>query len=175
MYQLWLDDLYPRAKFADGLAMIEKLGHSKRMQTMRKEWINGGKPKQYNDAASPIQEPALMNGNELGRSEAEVHNQDSRRVEADAEIGTIELEGSVRNHQGQLLAGSMDHEDSLFISDDEARQPEHERAGSPPDDLDMLLAEGNDPRGTLHDHKSLDTHNFDDEMEAMADMEDRFW
>lgn len=45
-YQLWLDDLYPRAKFADGLAIIEKLGHKKRMQTMRREWINEGKPQE---------------------------------------------------------------------------------------------------------------------------------
>lgn len=44
-YQLWLDDLYPRAKFADGLAMIEKLGHSKRLRTMRKEWIEEERPK----------------------------------------------------------------------------------------------------------------------------------
>lgn len=44
-YQLWLDDLYPRAKFADGLAIIEKLGHSKRIQTMRREWIEEEKPK----------------------------------------------------------------------------------------------------------------------------------
>ncbi|KAH8690977.1 replication fork protection component Swi3-domain-containing protein [Talaromyces proteolyticus] len=43
-YQLWLDDLYPRAKFADGLAMIEKLGHTKRVQIMRKEWIDEDKP-----------------------------------------------------------------------------------------------------------------------------------
>lgn len=43
-YQLWLDDLYPRAKFADGLVMMEKVGHSKRMQVMRKEWIDEGKP-----------------------------------------------------------------------------------------------------------------------------------
>ncbi|KAF2843134.1 Swi3-domain-containing protein, partial [Patellaria atrata CBS 101060] len=39
-YQLWLDDLYPRAKFADGLLMIEKLGHSKQLQIMRKQWID---------------------------------------------------------------------------------------------------------------------------------------
>ena len=43
-YQLWLDDLYPRAKFADGLAIIEKLGRTKRIQTMRREWIREGKP-----------------------------------------------------------------------------------------------------------------------------------
>ncbi|KAJ5605063.1 hypothetical protein N7510_010217 [Penicillium lagena] len=46
-YQLWLDDLFPKAKFADGLAMIEKLGHSKRIQTMRREWINEEKPKLF--------------------------------------------------------------------------------------------------------------------------------
>ena len=45
MYQLWLDDLYPRAKFADALAIIEKVGHTKRMQMMRKEWIDEGKPR----------------------------------------------------------------------------------------------------------------------------------
>ncbi|KPI35433.1 Chromosome segregation in meiosis protein 3 [Cyphellophora attinorum] len=43
-YQLWLDGLFPRAKFADGLQLIEKVGHSKRMQVMRKEWIDEGKP-----------------------------------------------------------------------------------------------------------------------------------
>ncbi|PYH97766.1 Swi3-domain-containing protein [Aspergillus ellipticus CBS 707.79] len=43
-YQLWLDDLFPRAKFADGLSIIEKLGHSKRLQTMRRDWIEEEKP-----------------------------------------------------------------------------------------------------------------------------------
>ena len=50
VYQLWLDDLYPRAKFADGLAIIEKLGHTKRMQTMRREFINEGKPHESLDS-----------------------------------------------------------------------------------------------------------------------------
>ena len=45
-YQLWLDNLYPRAKFADGLAIIEKLGHTKRMQTMRREWIQENKSRE---------------------------------------------------------------------------------------------------------------------------------
>ncbi|KAF2425252.1 Swi3-domain-containing protein [Tothia fuscella] len=48
-YQMWLDDLYPRAKFADGLAIIEKLGHSKRLQIMRKAWIDECKPKAPQD------------------------------------------------------------------------------------------------------------------------------
>ena len=43
-YQLWLDDLFPKAKFLDALVMIERAGHKKTMHTMRTEWINEGKP-----------------------------------------------------------------------------------------------------------------------------------
>ena len=53
-YQLWLDDLYPRAKFADGLAIIEKVGHTKRMQTMRREWINEGKSRENWDSLGEV-------------------------------------------------------------------------------------------------------------------------
>ena len=38
--------MFPRAKFADGLAIIEKLGHSKRLKVMRREWIEDGKPRE---------------------------------------------------------------------------------------------------------------------------------
>ncbi|KAI0008213.1 DSHCT-domain-containing protein [Xylariaceae sp. FL0662B] len=44
-YQLWLDDLFPKAKFLDALAMVEKTGHSKFMRMKRMEWIDEGKPK----------------------------------------------------------------------------------------------------------------------------------
>nr|POF18513.1 chromosome segregation in meiosis protein 3 [Quercus suber] len=48
-YQLWLDDLYPRAKFRDGLMIVEKLGHSKRMQLTRRGWIDETKPNRKED------------------------------------------------------------------------------------------------------------------------------
>lgn len=57
-YQFWLDDLYPRAKFADGLAMIEKLGHSKRMQVMRRTWIDEAKPRLPSRSPSPVNRPS---------------------------------------------------------------------------------------------------------------------
>ncbi|KAJ4386085.1 chromosome segregation in meiosis- protein [Gnomoniopsis smithogilvyi] len=44
-YQDWLDDLFPKAKFIDALAMVEKAGHNKNLQKMRAEWINEGRPK----------------------------------------------------------------------------------------------------------------------------------
>ncbi|KAL7783897.1 replication fork protection component Swi3 domain-containing protein [Trichoderma ceciliae] len=48
-YQLWLDDLFPKARFLDALAMVEKAGHKKRLLTARNEWINEGRPKAGND------------------------------------------------------------------------------------------------------------------------------
>lgn len=69
-YQLWLDDLFPRAKFTDGLAMIEKLGHSKRIQVMRREWIEESRP--VGNVSDTTIEPAT-NGIE-DRSEGDVNS-----------------------------------------------------------------------------------------------------
>ncbi|KAK4570209.1 chromosome segregation in meiosis- protein [Recurvomyces mirabilis] len=46
MYQLWLDDMFPKAKFRDGMKMVEKLGRGKRMNDMRKGWIDGTKTRE---------------------------------------------------------------------------------------------------------------------------------
>lgn len=43
-YQMWLDNLYPRAKFADAVQMVEKAGHTKKLQMYRRSWIDEGKP-----------------------------------------------------------------------------------------------------------------------------------
>lgn len=72
VYQLWLDDLYPRAKFADALAIIEKLGHTKRMQTMRREWINEGKSRESSDSlGEDVEKPAgEQTSSKLGRDQS---------------------------------------------------------------------------------------------------------
>ncbi|KFY34797.1 hypothetical protein V495_08109, partial [Pseudogymnoascus sp. VKM F-4514 (FW-929)] len=44
LYQLWLDDLYPKAKFADALKMVEKVGHKKTIAIARRGWIEEGRP-----------------------------------------------------------------------------------------------------------------------------------
>ncbi|GKT69777.1 chromosome segregation in meiosis protein 3 [Colletotrichum tofieldiae] len=46
-YQLWLDDLFPKAKFLDALAMVEKAGHKKTIALKRIDWINESKPKPW--------------------------------------------------------------------------------------------------------------------------------
>ena len=50
-YQLWLDDLFPKARFLDALAMVEKIGHKKRITVARGEWIEEGRPRVGGDTA----------------------------------------------------------------------------------------------------------------------------
>ncbi|KAI0975882.1 replication fork protection component Swi3-domain-containing protein [Xylaria arbuscula] len=44
-YQLWLDDLFPKAKFTDALSMVEKAGHKSQLRLKRIQWIGEGRPK----------------------------------------------------------------------------------------------------------------------------------
>ncbi|KAI2632902.1 Swi3-domain-containing protein [Xylaria nigripes] len=44
-YQLWLDDLFPKAKFLDALSMVEKAGHKSILRVKRVEWIDEDKPR----------------------------------------------------------------------------------------------------------------------------------
>ncbi|ORY67591.1 replication fork protection component Swi3-domain-containing protein [Pseudomassariella vexata] len=50
LYQFWLDDLFPKGKFLDSLAMIEKTGHKSRVISARLNWINELKPKATQDS-----------------------------------------------------------------------------------------------------------------------------
>ncbi|KAL2758598.1 hypothetical protein ACRALDRAFT_2026115 [Sodiomyces alcalophilus JCM 7366] len=44
-YQFWLDDLFPKAKFLDALAMVEKAGHKRVLVNKRSEWIDELRPR----------------------------------------------------------------------------------------------------------------------------------
>ena len=43
MYQIWLNNLYPKNKFLDAAATVERLGHKGRVVVARKGWIDAGK------------------------------------------------------------------------------------------------------------------------------------
>lgn len=189
-YQLWLDDLYPRAKFGDGLAMIEKLGHSKRMQVMRKEWINECKAKDIR-----------LEDGEKARASASVPErlkEPAPRSSSDHQGQSSEMGGS-QDQSPVLAAGSggsnvkqrgfeTSADDSLFLSDDEDTAKtgtgnvtkDSAREDLVEDDLDALLAEEDaphDPTELVRQQASLSApkvDDFDDEEEAMADM-DGFW
>lgn len=157
MYQLWLDDIYPRAKFADALAIVEKVGHTKRMQRIRKEWIDEGRPRRTT-------EPDDEDIAEDTRNEAQAQQSPAERegLEKTVDLEQPDLEHVMQNHSGSqsnhLAEGSGD--------------------GDPDEDeLDALLAESAQPNpGTAKTLPSRPAETeddpFADEMEAMADMED---
>ncbi|KAL8830041.1 MAG: hypothetical protein Q9191_001658 [Dirinaria sp. TL-2023a] len=178
-YQLWLDELYPRAKFADGLAMIEKLGHKKRMQTMRREWINEGKPRQsMQDSESDGQAdrglgPLLeseqpvnpADGDERPRTPPVHHSHD------DLYSATPQATRQTTQQRGVTTG-----EEGLFLSDEE-------ESGQPSgDELDALLAENglNEATGSASVTSASNAKeaivrqqdHFDDDMEAMAAIDD---
>jgi len=154
-YQLWLDDLFPKAKFADGLTMVEKVGHKKKLQLMRREWIDEGKPR-------PAEEP----------DEIEVEHEPA----ADQ---VSEQEGA--DNPGALPAEL----DSAVQTDQPSRSDEARQGPVEPDEdeLDALLAEsgsaqrkytslfGSGDSGRAPAVQAPHHTDFEDEEEAMAGMD----
>lgn len=163
-YQLWLDNLFPRAKFADGLTMVEKVGHSKRMALVRKEWIDEGKPRYARDKAL--------------RKEQEEHEKsgDGEEVAAKATDGNTEESDDMffanSNQQKEQANDNQPEDDDLdaLLAEQAARvspqKPTRNVVDSEgEDDLDALLAEQDTNR------KSLPAWGTNDKNEA-ADGDD---
>lgn len=156
-YQLWLDGLYPRAKFADGLQLIEKVGHTKRMQVMRKEWIDEGKP------------GYIKPGTELVES---ILNDD------------FPIPGHV-GHNGQptrTLAETepQDNNDGMFFPSPSKTGQQAAFGGAAPDDdeldeLDLLLAaQEHQTNASAAPSKAGNQSDGEDDMDAiMAEEESR--
>ncbi|KAF2738147.1 replication fork protection component Swi3, partial [Polyplosphaeria fusca] len=147
MYQLWLDDLYPRAKFADGLAIIEKLGHTKRIQMMRKEWINEGRPR--NDATAET---------EGGDSDGAGRN------------GEVQMDGE---HTEAIERDLHNPEENPSSTHQPPAAPRDEPSD---DELDALLAEevvptAAQPAVVLPKNLTAEDDMFADEADIMAEME----
>jgi replication fork protection complex subunit Csm3/Swi3 len=153
MYQLWLDDLYPRAKFADALAIIEKVGHTKRMQVDRKAWIDEGKPRRTTeddddddlDAAVPDTTPIEDERNTIEGTRAST--------------GSAEIPSN-----SDMVHRTHEQTHSAIEDPDE-------------DELDALLAESAETNvavSTKLPSRTVPTQDdpFADEMEAMEGMED---
>jgi replication fork protection complex subunit Csm3/Swi3 len=154
MYQLWLDDFYPRAKFADGLAIIEKLGHTKRVQYMRKQWIDEGKPRHATEQDEDDVEPIELD----------------QTLQADREhMEGVETENLLQSQEGgasrhELIDGTGDTAGATVDGDPDM------------DELDALLAESAGPTmlANLQTKAAITQVEdpFADEMEAMAEIED---
>ncbi|KAI4246930.1 MAG: hypothetical protein L6R42_009748, partial [Xanthoria sp. 1 TBL-2021] len=174
IYQLWLDDLYPRAKFADGLAMIEKLGHKKRIQIMRREWIHEGKPREkYNEMdATKEAEGTVQPESDPKHRDATGDNTKVVETFERHQMSDPSNEDLFRGvpHRNAKLAN--DETETLFLPNDATDdQP-------PEDDLDALLAETADdnegrsfviPSPPRRQESHTGEDDFDDE-EALAAM-----
>lgn len=151
MYQLWLDDLYPRAKFADALAIVEKVGHTKRMQIMRKDWIDEGKPRRPTGPDSDEDETAA---------------QESAVQQSIEKMDGVQS-GVENSSEQQRDTGNATADATARTADEEPDE----------DELDALLAQSEGPTTALKQTlptRPVPTQDdlFADEMEAMADMDD---
>ncbi|EED18382.1 replication fork protection component Swi3, putative [Talaromyces stipitatus ATCC 10500] len=137
-YQLWLDDLYPRAKFADGLAMIEKLGHSKRIQIMRREWINEEKP-DYLRNADDEDHNNHDNSNPVAERDEAPGAQTATNNDTSADAN-VPLDDDMEDLFGEApRRRSTPKQDTSSGSNDDV---------PPDDDLGMMLAEAENVNGT---------------------------
>ncbi|QIW95140.1 hypothetical protein AMS68_000658 [Peltaster fructicola] len=165
MYQMWLDDLYPKAKFRDGLAMIEKVGHTKRLNVMRRAWITSTRPGQ---AAKPDEDPE--------------YNSADPEVEIDAEIFPKNSEAAPDADSAEVE--SEDDLDALLAQESATNKPRSTRTNAHPfgedesdqDDLDALLeaeasAAADKQLKTADQQQQSDAQDkYADEEEAMHEM-----
>ena len=163
--------MYPRAKFADGLAIIEKLGHKKRLQAVRKEWINESTPKgDYDDremtpeiskdvrpSVDPVKQPAL-HIDRMARTQAK-----ERDISNDDDLFL----------PSEVLPETMENLSDHIIRNGESSNVEVINTAPPEDDLDALLAEDalneqNQRNLSTQQFEDCGKDSFDDEMEVMA-------
>ncbi|KAH8169308.1 replication fork protection component swi3 domain-containing protein [Sarocladium implicatum] len=185
-YQLWLDDLFPKAKFLDALAMVEKAGHKKRLVAARNEWISDGQRRQN----------ALANGEAMEDEPTESRaaqfttmvnatDQPSTPPRGDVPDDDDLYDATPRAARQPNPSDDVPEEDDLDAliaeaeANDRGRQPAPRQTAEEPDELDALIAEAEEldrsrsgpPKGTADRAKAKDDDNFADEEAAMHEME----
>ncbi|TKA23356.1 hypothetical protein B0A50_07564 [Salinomyces thailandicus] len=196
MYQLWLDDLYPRAKFRDALTMVEKLGHSKRMQINRRAWMDVTKPNRTE--ASPerigdVEMSGALDGlpeHEMSRAQSaedNVFSEDTDIAPRNAEPGVVRQDEIPEEDDLDALMAADTGTTRGGTGQRQQQQPntkqkgpfEEDDDGPDEDELDALLAESNSSapkafssqpqrRGPFEEDD--DAHD-EDELDALMDEE----
>lgn len=184
-YQLWLDDLFPRAKFKDGLIDIEKIGHTKRMQVTRRAWLDGTKAR-HRDASPEREDDVVMSG-ALPETESGAERENGAESDDDVIFGKSVQPDQPRNDlpgNEQPNDGPDDDELDALLAEtgNTASKPKgpFEEDSEDEDALDALLAEQTSSGGTASAAQSnkgatkrgeVFGDDFADEEEAMASMD----
>ncbi|KAK6357831.1 chromosome segregation in meiosis- protein [Orbilia blumenaviensis] len=151
-YQIWADNLYPKAQFKDAIDMIEKLGSSRGMQRRREEWIED-----FKKARAGEDDRLIMKARDVlraadgpridakGRTVLRIPDPSKKPEESgsaqEPREGSQEAQREDLNVQGDISGGNnattarKDNVDSLFFEDDDE------------DDLDEILKEVDTSRG----------------------------
>lgn len=182
LYQLWLDDLFPKARFLDALVMVEKTGHRKGIVAARNDWIDEGKLKiadddgednEDNSAPVLLQDTAGRPAESSARPRTPAPDPD---VPDDDDLYDATPRAPAR---GPDMRDDADDLDALIGEAEQADS--HSLPPAPPhaepeeDDLDALIAEaeGVDQGGgkqATRAHDDRETNEFDDEEAIMAEM-----
>lgn len=184
MYQLWLDDMYPRAKFRDALSMVEKLGHGKRMQVMRRAWLDETKPMAAR-GESPEREGdmemsgalPLKNGGDgerglfSGDDEDIFPSETAAPKEPDNDTNAAHQDGEPGDDELDALLAETEQQPPKVTR---PRGPFEEDDDDDEDELDALLAEQTTAQLTkqpISGHDKDDNNLYADDEEAMAGMD----
>jgi replication fork protection complex subunit Csm3/Swi3 len=159
MYQLWLDDLYPRAKFSDGLQIIQKLGHTKEMQMLRKQWIEEDKPKPFDQVE--IEARPTISSTSVPPEQQESGNESPEQV--DKTFSQPDLNGRTNSRQSPRIDSSNQPEDDELdaLLAAEPLQDSHQR--------DRIFGIGQQANIARMEHSIA--NEFEDDEDALREMD----
>ncbi|CRK32805.1 Chromosome segregation in meiosis protein 3 like [Verticillium longisporum] len=180
-YQFWLDDLFPKAKFLDGLAMVEKAGHKRTLQSKRIEWIDELKPRASAAAADdedeepPADDGPLQHGDDTG---------DEAMAQRNGHAGTTAAATANTRPKTPM---ALDEDDVPDEADLYGATPKRPAAGTTSvprpadpddeDDLEALMAEAEAETGPGREPEKKvapAVNDYEDDEAAMAEM-DGLW
>ncbi|KAF7545789.1 hypothetical protein G7Z17_g8912 [Cylindrodendrum hubeiense] len=188
-YQLWLDDLFPKAKFLDALGMVEKAGHKKRIMIARNDFINEGKPKDTEDReqeGEDIMDLVSGPGDSGQTTTAATTTQTPKTPERDPDVPDDDdlYDATPRTSRPIVpILNDQPEEDDLEALIAEAEGQDKARNSKPADpqpdedDLDALMAEAevqDQQQQAVPGKKSSGgekSNDYDDDEAALQEME----
>ncbi|KAF3927551.1 hypothetical protein AA313_de0204513 [Arthrobotrys entomopaga] len=115
-YQIWADNLYPKAKFQDAIDIIDKLGSSRSMHNKREEWIEEEKMQQMDEDNRLVQK-----AREVLTIDSKEYDAAGRRVLRINDISAADMEARLNEATKTSTSRPIrdTNENSLFFDDND--------------------------------------------------------